>query len=411
MPLRAAKQCCFVHNVGQIGTDAAAGDRGNLLDVDIVAHANVLQVNLQDFFAARNVGTVDQHVAIEASRSQQRWVECFGPIGGGHHNHSAVTTETIHLDEQGVERLLALVVSTNLSATTGLAEGIQLVDENDARGAAFGLAEHVANAGGTHTNKHFDKVGTAKAEERHTCFAGNRLGEQGLTGTGGTDEQHALRDATTKALVPFWVLEEVDDFPQLVDCFVDAGNFFEGDFDIFLGDQLTAATAEGHGRTRPAHAAEHDDHQQQQHAREHEDGEIAEQCAGLIGIGVFEIILAEQLLQCVFVGQAGRHESDLLLLSPFAILCFDFHIDFTSDLETADLDVFQSAIPLGGGGLAAGVLDDNRVGNRRGRLAILGIAGDDELLQIGPNDLLFVLFAEKQTHQEQQNAETQHVPN
>ncbi len=42
------------------------------------------------------------------------------------------------------------------------------------------------------------------------------------------------------------VLEEIDDFAQLVDRFVDAGHVVERDADVFLGEQFAAAAAECH---------------------------------------------------------------------------------------------------------------------------------------------------------------------
>ena len=61
-------------------------------------------------------------------------------------------------------------------------------------------------------------------------------------------------------MVAFGILQEVDHFAQLVDGFFDASHVLEGDFDIFLSVQLAAAAAEGHRRSRPAHAPQHDDH-------------------------------------------------------------------------------------------------------------------------------------------------------
>ena len=212
----------------------------------------------------RDVGPIDQHVAVEAAGAEQGGVERFGPVGGGHDDDAAVGAEAVHLDEQRVERLLALVVAADLAAAAGLAQGVELVDEDDARGPLLGLLEHVADAGGADADEHFDEVRTAEAEERHARLAGDGLGEQRLAGARRADQQHALGNAAAEALVAFGVLEEVDHFAQLVDGFVDAGDVVEGDVDVFLGVQLAAAAAEGHRRAGAAHAAEHDDHQ---HAR------------------------------------------------------------------------------------------------------------------------------------------------
>ena len=56
-------------------------------------------------------GSVTYDLAVEAARTQQRRVEDVGPVGGGHHDDAEVGLEAVHLDQQLVQRLLALVVA------------------------------------------------------------------------------------------------------------------------------------------------------------------------------------------------------------------------------------------------------------------------------------------------------------
>ena len=160
-------------------------------------------MDLQDRLAAADVGPIDQHVAIEAAGPQQRRVERFRPVRGGHHDHAAVGAEAVHLDQQGVERLLALVVSADDARAAGLAQGVQLVDEDDARGLGLGLLEHVADAGGADADEHLDEVGAGEAEERHARLAGDGLGQQRLAGARRADQQHALGNPSAEDLVLF----------------------------------------------------------------------------------------------------------------------------------------------------------------------------------------------------------------
>ena len=53
------------------------------------------------------------------------------------------------------------------------ADGVDLVNEDEAGGVLTPLLEHVADARGSDTDKHFDKVRTADVEERDIGFAGN----------------------------------------------------------------------------------------------------------------------------------------------------------------------------------------------------------------------------------------------
>ncbi len=149
-------------------------------------------------FAAGDIGPIDQHVPIEAAGPQQGGVERFGPVGGGHHDDAAVAVEAVHLDQQGVERLFAFVVAADVAAAARLAEGVELVDEDDAGRLLLGLLEHIADAGGADADEHLDEVGTAEAEERHARLAGDGLGEQRLAGSRRADQQHALGDAAAE---------------------------------------------------------------------------------------------------------------------------------------------------------------------------------------------------------------------
>ena len=277
LALAGRQQCRFVDHVGQVGADETAGDRGQRLHVDVGIDLDVLQVDFDDLLAAGHVGPIDQHVAIETAGPQQGGIERFGPVGGAHHDHAAVGVEAVHLDEQRVERLLAFVVAADVAAAAGLAQGVELVDEDDAGRLLLGLLEHVAHAGGADADEHFDEVGAAEAEKRHARLAGHRFGEQRLAGARRADQQHALGNAAAEHLVFLGRLQELDDFAQLLDGFVDAGHVFERDFDVFLGVQLAAAAAERHRRAGPAHAADHEDEQHHQQGRHQQQRHVAEQ--------------------------------------------------------------------------------------------------------------------------------------
>ena len=141
----------------------------------------------------------------------------------------------------------------------GLAQGVELVDEDDAGRLGLGLLEHVADAGGADAHEHLDEIGAGQAEERHARLAGDRLGQQRLAGARRPDQQHALGNPPAEDLVFFGRAEEIDHLAQLVDGLVDAGHVVEGDAEVLLGVELAAAAAEGHRRARPAQPPHHEE--------------------------------------------------------------------------------------------------------------------------------------------------------
>ncbi len=134
------------------------------------------------------------------------------------------------------------------AAAARLAECVEFVDEDDARGPAFGLAEEITHPAGANADEHFHEVGAAHTEEGDVGLAGDGLGQQRLARAGRADQQDTLGNAAAKGLIFFGRLEEVDDFAQFADGFVDAGDVLEGDFHVLLGVELVPAAAEAERR-------------------------------------------------------------------------------------------------------------------------------------------------------------------
>jgi len=118
-------------------------------------------------------------------------------------------------------------------------------------------------------------------------------------------------------LILFRRAEEIDDFAQLLDGFVDAGDVAEGDADVFLGNEFAAAASEGHRRAGAAQSAQHE--KEDDHDDEHQDKhrhEAAPTAGRPFGTDVRASVLAKQLekkVLVVFKAQAGRGERHLRL--------------------------------------------------------------------------------------------------
>ncbi len=166
---------------------------------------------------ALEVGTVDGDLAIEATRAQQGRVQDVGPVGGGDHDDPAGGVEAVHLDQQLVEGLFALVVAAAHAGTAMAADGVDLVDEDDGRRLFLGLLEQVPHPAGTDADEHLDEVGSRDREERHPGLAGHRPGEQGLAGARWAVEQHALGDLGSHGVEAGRIREELLDLAQLLD--------------------------------------------------------------------------------------------------------------------------------------------------------------------------------------------------
>ena len=121
----------FVHQVLQIGPAHARRPLGDRLEVGVDRHPLALAVHPQNGQALLQGRQWHHDLAVEASGPEQCRIEDIGAIGGGHDDDALRRLEAVHLREDLVERLLALVVATSQTRAALPADGVDLVDEND----------------------------------------------------------------------------------------------------------------------------------------------------------------------------------------------------------------------------------------------------------------------------------------
>ena len=138
-----------------------------------------------------------------------------------------VRREAVHLDEQLVERLLALFVAERVAAAAA-ADRVELVDEDDAGRVTARVPEQLADARRADARVHLDEVRAAGEQERRFRLAGDRSREQRLAGARRADEQHAFRNPAADGGEALGLAQEIDDLLHLLLRFVDAGHVLEG---------------------------------------------------------------------------------------------------------------------------------------------------------------------------------------
>ena len=136
----------LVDEVHQVGAGEAGRAARDGLEVDIRRQRHLADVNLQDLLAADDIRIRHHHLAVEAAGTQQRGIEHVGPVGRRDQDHAFIGLEAVHLDQQLVERLLALVIAAAETGAAMAADRVDFVDEDDAGRVLLGLLEHVADA-------------------------------------------------------------------------------------------------------------------------------------------------------------------------------------------------------------------------------------------------------------------------
>src|SRR5207248_11691040 len=103
--------------------------RGDASEADVGAERHAARMHLEDRLASRTVGRLYGDPAVEAAGPEERRVEDLGTVRGGDDDHAGRGVEAVHLGEDLVERLLALVVAAaeaGDSRRARAADGVEL---------------------------------------------------------------------------------------------------------------------------------------------------------------------------------------------------------------------------------------------------------------------------------------------
>ena len=185
-------------------------------------------MDTQNLLAALDVGQTDVDLTVKAARAQQRLVQNVRAVRGSHDDDAIVGVEAVHLDQQLVQGLLALIVTAAETCAALTAHRVDLIDEDDGRHRLFGLFKQVAHTGGTDADVHLDEIGTGNRVERHTGLTGTGTGQQRFAGTRRADKQYAVRNACAKGVELVRGLQELNDLLQLGLFLIGTGHIGKG---------------------------------------------------------------------------------------------------------------------------------------------------------------------------------------
>ena len=267
----------LVDQIGEIGAGEAGRAAGDDAQIDVGRERHFPHMHLQDLLAADDVGPRHHHLAVEAAGTQQRGIEHVGTVGRGNQNDAFIGLEAVHLDQQLIQRLLALVVAAAEARAAMAADRVDLVDEDDAGRVLLRLIEHVAHAADAPTPTNISTKSEPEMVKNGTLASpAMARASSVLPVPGGPTKQRAARDAPAELLEFLRVAQELDDLLQIFLGLVDAGDVVEGHAAMPLGEQLGLGLAEAHGA--PA-ARLHLAHEENPHRDQQQHGEPRHQHA------------------------------------------------------------------------------------------------------------------------------------
>ena len=201
---------------------------------------------LQDFGTTFDIRTVYYNLAVKTAGTQQCRVQNVRTVGCSNHNDAFVSAETVHLNQQLVQSLLALVMATAKTCAALTAYSINFIDKHDARCTFLCLVEQIAYTRCADTDKHFYEVRTGNTEERNSRFTGNCLRQQGFACTRRAIEQNTFRNLSSQVIILLRMLQEFNNLFQLLLGFFSTGNILKGYLQFFLIVATRTALAKVH---------------------------------------------------------------------------------------------------------------------------------------------------------------------
>ena len=112
--------------------------------------------------ALREVRHVHVNLPVEAPGTHQSLVQNIGAVGRRQDDDPAVGAKPIHLREELIQGVLALVVRTHAGVfAPSSSDCVNLINEDDGRCLFLGLLEQIPNAGSPYAYEHFHEVRTA----------------------------------------------------------------------------------------------------------------------------------------------------------------------------------------------------------------------------------------------------------
>mmetsp|Transcript_5693 Transcript_5693/g.8374 ORF Transcript_5693/g.8374 Transcript_5693/m.8374 type:complete len:286 (+) Transcript_5693:880-1737(+) len=206
---------CLVHQVLQLGTTETRSSSGNRFKINIGLDWLATSVHAQDSSTALEIGKIDCDLTIESSRAEKCVIKNVKPVRGSNGDNTRIAIETIHFDQNLIQCLLTLIVTSSESCSALTSNGIDFINEDDTRGVLLGLVKHITHTRSSNSNEHLHEFGTRNGDEWHTGLSSNSLGEEGLTGTRGSVKDNTTRNAASILSVSLRLLQEVNYLSEL----------------------------------------------------------------------------------------------------------------------------------------------------------------------------------------------------
>ena len=138
------------------------------------------------------------------------------------------------------------------AGTSLTAYGIDLIDKDDGGRGFFRILKQITDTGCAHAHVHLHEVRTGNGEEGYAGFAGNGLGQKGLTGSGRANQQHTVGNLGTQLGEVGGIAQKLYQFFQFCLFLIGTGHVLEEHLGHIRRIGANLGTTEGIGAGAPA---------------------------------------------------------------------------------------------------------------------------------------------------------------
>lgn len=155
-------------------------------------------MNTQDMCSAFVIRQTKLDAPVETTRSEQGRIQRIGSVGG--HQHLDITSwvETIKLVDELKHRSLHLVITSGTVVKSSTSNGIDLIEEDDARLLRPRHLEKLSNHPRALSYVFLDQLRTNDSNEGGVCAVSNSTGAQCLSRSRRSVEKDTLRRVDTQ---------------------------------------------------------------------------------------------------------------------------------------------------------------------------------------------------------------------
>ena len=152
-------QGSFIANVGDVCSAESRSLTGQKVYINAVVGFQRSQVHVKNGFPFLEVRHVHIDLPVKTTSTHEGAVQNVSPVGGRQNDDTTVCAKSIHLRQQLVEGVFALIIGAHAGIfAPGSTNGINFVNEHNARTLVFGLLEQIADTACPHTHEHFHEI-------------------------------------------------------------------------------------------------------------------------------------------------------------------------------------------------------------------------------------------------------------